>query len=67
MEKNKEYNILIVGNNGVGKTTFINKLNNEDVVKQYKFQEVCMIDTSEKEKYSNLHFNDKIHGAIIMY
>jgi GTP-binding nuclear protein Ran len=76
MEEIKEYNILIVGDGGVGKTTFINKLNKESNVKQYiptygikkyKFKDFYMMDTSGQEKYSKIPFNDKIHGAIIMF
>jgi len=76
MEEIEQYNILIVGDGGVGKTTFINKLNKKSSseryiptygVKQYKFKEFNIIDTSGQEKYSKIPFNDKIHGAIIMF
>jgi|694.fasta_scaffold138718_4 GTPase SAR1 family protein len=68
MEENKEYNILIVGNRGVGKTTFINKLNKKCCVKKYKFKDCDTIDIIYgRKKYSKIHLNDKIHGAIIMF
>ena len=76
MEKIEQYNILIVGDGGVGKTRFINKLNKKSSseryiptygVTQYKFKKYNIIDTSGQEKYSKIPFNDKIHGAIIMF
>jgi len=60
MEEIKQYNILILGDYGVGKTFFINKLN-----------EIKKFSDTKKYKFSGVNCinfcNDKINGAIIMF
>jgi len=76
-----EYNIMIVGDGGVGKTAFAKRFNTGHFVRQYiatqgidviksgldsdKFN---IIDTSGQEKFSDIPLNRlQIHGVIIMF
>lgn len=76
----KNFNIIIVGDAGVGKTTFINRWNTYKYIKKYiategvkiyksMYNEIKfnIIDTAGQEKYSKIPYNRTVDAAIIMF
>ena len=74
------YTIMIVGNGGVGKTTFIQYCQLGVFERMYKstfgviaytcivgLDTLTIIDTAGQEMYSTIRYNEKIDGLIIMY
>lgn len=74
------FNIIVVGDGGVGKTTLVNRWNKNKFTKQYIatkgvkiYKSLCydtkfnIIDTAGQEKYSPISYNDKVDAAIIMF
>ena len=76
MNMNTNKTILIIGDGGVGKTSYITRLENDTFTKVYnpttkvtlhKWNEYCIIDTEGQHMVREVPFTEHVQGIILMF